>query len=346
MTIIEILTPSYDAAWLPWAVQYFFLVAIACTTAITAAIVAFRPVDAPERRLLPAAVTVLAVTAISAPVALLADLHQPARFWHFYAYFTPWSWMSIGAVLLPIFVSVSLLFCALWWLGNNRLLRLCGLALIVSALTIPLYTGAEVMILRSRPLWHTYFLPINFALTGWLAALGAMLFVARWLPGGVAALPAAFMRKLGLIALALLTLSTVAWVITGWLGLDPSFAAALELFTTYPTWRTSLISSVVLALVLFLLLRVPASRLCTPMHSMLCALLMMTSAWVFRWIVLMSVQGVPKYGAGLYLHSMPLGSEGLLGMLGVFGLCTALLAMVTWFIDRYPSWTALRPYTA
>lgn len=346
MTIIEILTPSYDAAWLPWAVQYFFLVAIACTTAITAAIVAFRPVDAPERRLLPAAVTVLAVTAISAPVALLADLHQPARFWHFYAYFTPWSWMSIGAVLLPIFVSVSLLFCALWWLGNNRLLRLCGLALIVSALTILLYTGAEVMILRSRPLWHTYFLPINFALTGWLAALGAMLFVARWLPGGVAALPAAFMRKLGLIALALLTLSAVAWVITGWLGLDPSFAAALELFTTYPTWRTSLISSVVLALVLFLLLRVPASRLCTPMHSMLCALLMMTSAWVFRWIVLMSVQGVPKYGAGLYLHSMPLGSEGLLGMLGVFGLCTALLAMVTWFIDRYPSWTALRPYTA
>lgn len=346
MNIIEILTPSYDAAWLPWAVQYFFLVAIACTTAITAAMVALRPVDAPERRLLPAAITVLAVTAISAPVALLADLHQPARFWHFYAHFTPWSWMSIGAVLLPIFVSLSLLFCALWWLGKNSLLRVCALALLVSALSILIYTGAEVMILRSRPLWHTYFLPINFALTGWLAALGAMLFVARWLPGGVGALPAAFMRKLGLSALVLLTLSAVAWLVTGWLGLDPSFAAALELFTTYPTWRTSLIASVVLALLLFLLLRVPASRLCTPVHSMLCALLMMAAAWVFRWIVLMSVQGVPKYGAGLYLHSMPLGSDGLLGMLGVFGLCTALLAMVTWFIDRYPSWTALRPHNA
>ncbi|MEZ2721493.1 NrfD/PsrC family molybdoenzyme membrane anchor subunit [Paenalcaligenes hominis] len=346
MNIIEILTPSYDAAWLPWAVQYFFLVAIACTTAITAAMVALRPVDAPERRLLPAAITVLAVTAISAPVALLADLHQPARFWHFYAHFTPWSWMSIGAVLLPIFVSLSLLFCALWWLGKNSLLRVCALALLVSALSILIYTGAEVMILRSRPLWHTYFLPINFALTGWLAALGAMLFVARWLPGGVGALPAAFMRKLGLSALVLLTLSAVAWLVTGWLGLDPSFAAALELFTTYPTWRTSLIASVVLALLLFLLLRVPASRLCTPVHSMLCALLMMAAAWVFRWIVLMSVQGVPKYGAGLYLHSMPLGSDGLLGMLGVFGLCTALLALVTWFIDRYPSWTALRPHNA
>lgn len=346
MNIIEILTPSYDAAWLPWAVQYFFLVAIACTTAITAAVVALRPVGTPERQILPAAVTILAVTAVAAPVALLADLHQPARFWHFYAYFTPWSWMSIGAVLLPIFVSLSLLFCALWWLGKNSLLRICGLALIVSALTILLYTGAEVMIVRSRPLWHTYFLPINFALTGWLAALGAMLFVARWLPGGVAALPAAYMRKLGLLALALLTLSAMAWVITGWLGLDPSFPTALELFITYPTWRTSLISSVVLALLLFLLLRVPASRLCAPWHSLLCAVLMMAAAWVFRWVVLMSVQGVPKYGAGLYLHSMPLGSNGLLGMLGVFGLCAALLAIVTWFIDRYPSWTALRPHNA
>jgi len=52
---------------------------------------------------------------------------------------------------------------------------------------------------------------------------------------------------------------------------------------------------------------------------------------------LMSVQGVPKYGAGLYIHSMPLGSNGLLGMVGVFGLCVALLAVITCFLDRYPN---------
>lgn len=342
MNIIEILTPSYDAAWLPWAVQYFFLVAIACTTAITAAVLALRPAHAPERQLLPAAITVLAVSAMVAPIALLADLHQPARFWHFYAYITPWSWMSIGALLLPFFVSLSLLFCLLWWLGKESLLRLCGLALIISAVSILLYTGAEVMILRSRPLWHTYFLPINFALTGWLAALGAMLFVARWLPGGVTALPAHFLRQLCLSALGLLSLSTLAWVIAGLTGLDASFAAAVELFTTYPTWRLSLISSIALAFVLFVLLKVPAPNLCTPFHSLLCAVFMMASAWVFRWIVLMSVQEVPKYGAGLYLHSMPLGSNGLLGILGIFGLCTALLAMLTWFMSRYPSFAALR----
>src|SRR5690625_3913905 len=87
MKIIEILTPAYDAAWLPWAVQYFFLVAIATTTAITVACISFTDTHSPARRILPAAVTVLVVTAIVAPIALFADLQQPGRFWHFYAYF-------------------------------------------------------------------------------------------------------------------------------------------------------------------------------------------------------------------------------------------------------------------
>lgn len=337
MNIIEILTPAYEAAWLPWAVQYFFLIAIAATTAITVSCIALSASNSNARRLLPVAVTVLLMSAIAAPVALLADLHQPARFWHFYAHFTPWSWMSIGAILLPIFVSLSVLFSLFWWLDKQSLLRMTGIALLLSALSILVYTGAEIMVLRSRPLWNTIFLPINFALTGWLAALGAMLFVSRWMPGGTASLPAALMRRLGLSALALLGLCGLAWVGSGLMGMDASFPAAMELFSSYPTWRLSLIASVAIALFLFFLLRAQPERLCSPMHSLICGLTMMTAAWIFRWIVLMSVQGVPKYGAGLYLHTLPWGSNGLLGMFGVFGLCVALLAMITWFLDRFPT---------
>src|SRR3546814_8450445 len=99
MEIIELLTPHYEVAWLPWAVQYFFLVGIAACTALIAAGCAFTASGSAGDRLLPAAVSVLAVSAIAAPVSLLADLHQPGRFWHFYAHLTPWSWMSLGAVL-------------------------------------------------------------------------------------------------------------------------------------------------------------------------------------------------------------------------------------------------------
>ena len=89
MQIIELLTPHYEAAWLPWAVQYFFLVGVATGAAILAALCAWGKDGGTLQRLLPAAVLTLAVSAIAAPVSLLADLHQPARFWHFYpGYFT------------------------------------------------------------------------------------------------------------------------------------------------------------------------------------------------------------------------------------------------------------------
>jgi len=64
---------------------------------------------------------------------------------------------------------------------------------------------------------------------------------------------------------------------------------------------------------------------------------MLGAAWIFRWVVFMSVQGVPKYGAGLYLYEMPWGSDGLLGMVGVLGLCVALVTAVTWAMEILPA---------
>ena len=336
MEIIELLTPAYEATWLPWAVQYFFLIGICATTALTAAGCAFGRKGSEGARLLPAAVTVLLVSALAAPVSLLADLHQPGRFWHFYAYFTPWSWMSLGAVLMPVFVVLALLFCALWWLGRTGLLRVVAVLLALSALSVLAYTGGEVMVIRSRPLWNTIFLPFNFALTGWLSALGAMLLVGRWLPGGLQALPARLLRRLGLAAVALLSVCAVAWMVAGLNGVDQSFPAASRLFSEFLVWRLSLIGSVLAGVVLFVLLSRPLTKLLEPRFSLLTAFAMLSCAWIFRWIVFMSVQGVPKYGAGLYLYHMPLGGDGLLGMLGVLGLCAALLSIITYTFERFP----------
>lgn len=83
MQIIELLTPHYEVAWLPWAVQYFFLVGVATGAALLVSLCVCQPRSAALQRLLPVAVLTLAVSAMAAPVSLLADLHQPARFWHF-----------------------------------------------------------------------------------------------------------------------------------------------------------------------------------------------------------------------------------------------------------------------
>ncbi len=339
MQIIELLTPHYEAAWLPWAVQYFFLAGVATGAALLAALCAWAPADGPLRRLLPVAVLTLAVSVIAAPVSLLADLHQPARFWHFYAHFTPWSWMSVGALLLPVFVTLGIALCASWWLGRVGWMRALAPLLVLSALSITFYTGAEMMVVRARPLWHTLWVPVNLALTGWLATVGAAFVLERFLPAelrpGTAALQR--LRVLGLLLAAALAAVALAWVLAGLRGDSPSFNAALRLWRDFPVWRLAMLGSAVFgAAVLGALLR-GRHRLDAPGYTLVLGVGLAASAWAFRWALFMGVQGVPKFGAGLYLYHMPLGGDGLLGMLGVAGLCVALVAMAGWALELFPA---------
>ena len=339
MQIIELLTPHYEAAWLPWAVQYFFLVGVATGAAILAALCAWGKDGGTLQRLLPAAVLTLAVSSIAAPVSLLADLHQPARFWHFYAHFTPWSWMSVGALLLPVFVTLSVAMCAAWWLGKTGWMRLLAPLLVLSALTISVYTGAEMMVVRSRPLWNTLWVPVNLALTGWLATVGAAFVLERFLPAtlrpGAAALQ--LLRGIGLGLAAALVLVALAWAGTGLAGQNHSFDEAVRLFRDFPVWRLAMLGSALFgAAVVGALLR-GRHRLGATGYTLVLGLGLAASAWAFRWALFMGVQGVPKFGAGLYLYHMPLGGDGLMGMLGVAGLCVALVAMASWALELFPA---------
>lgn len=334
--IVELLTPAYEVAWLPWAVQYFFLVGIAASSSFWIAHCAFA--NRPQWQALETAlIAVLLCSSLAAPVSLLADLHQPARFWHFYAHFTPWSWMSLGAVLLPIFTLLSLATALAWWLKKRVLWRWLSVLLVLSALSILVYTGAEVMVLRSRPLWNTIFLPINFALSAGLASIGALLFIARFLPGGLQALPMHVVRGWSLSMGWALCLSAGIWVIHGMVSPNRSFSAALELFSTYPAWQLSFLASVAGGVLIMLMLSAPARFLQNRLYSLIAALVLLSAAWVFRWIIFMAVQGVPKYGAGLYLYSMPLGGDGLMGMLGVLGLTLAFIAVLTSLLTYFPA---------
>ncbi len=339
MQITELLTPHYEAAWLPWAVQYFFLAGVATGAALLVSACVFGDAASRLRRLLPAAVLVLAVTAIAAPVSLLADLHQPFRFWHFYAHFTPWSWMSIGALLLPAFVALALAMCAAWWLGRPSWMRLLAPLLVLSALSITAYTGAEVMVVRARPLWNTLWVPVNLALTGWLAAVGVAFVLERFLPATQRPDASALqlLRAIGLWLAAALALATLGWAATGAAGLHPSFGEALRLATLFPVWRGGMLASALFGVVVIAALVRGQWRLERRGYTLVLGLGLAASAWAFRWALFMSVQGVPKYGSGLYLYNMPLGSDGLLGMLGVLGLFIALVAAASWALETWPA---------
>jgi tetrathionate reductase subunit C len=113
---------------------------------------------------------------IVAPLALTADLHQTARFWHFYAWPTPWSWMPWGALFLPLFT----VFVGLWFLlfhlrvvteRFTPLMRWIALAAALTAVGLLLYTGREVSVVQARPIWFSY----GYPLVMFISAISALL---------------------------------------------------------------------------------------------------------------------------------------------------------------------------
>ncbi|WP_313136514.1 NrfD/PsrC family molybdoenzyme membrane anchor subunit [Paracoccus jeotgali] len=359
MQVHELVGTVHEAAWLPWAVQYFFLIAISTTALLmTLPVLALgRQGSLPLARL---ALMVAVTTGITAPVALLADLHQPFRFWHFYAFPNLRSWMAWGAWFVPGYVALLLGFAwavhrpqfhamgqrdwrFAWlfrWLSlngaGNGFAPLLGIGAGVLALIVLMYTGVEVFVVRSRPLWNTPFLPLQFLATGFVGALGVMLVLGRALRSG----PAVETRLNRLLAMWLLLVAGLgaAWFIVSMSGLSPRHSEALASVAGFVVWqRIAIWGALTIAVTLLVALVWPHRS------GWVTGLLAIHAAWMFRWVVFMGGQAVPKVGSGLYDALMPTGIDGLMGVIGTFGLWLFLLIAYTTFIPWDEATAPARP---
>ncbi|WP_310597958.1 NrfD/PsrC family molybdoenzyme membrane anchor subunit [Aeromonas aquatica] len=346
MTINELLAPDQPITWLPWAVQYFFLIGLAYGALWLGAADLWR--KAPDRRLQTLAAVLMMGAGLVAPIALTADLHQPARAWHFYAQTRFGSIMWYGAYLLPLFSLLSMLFgwllirpnlarrgeerdrvaalarllCLGHWPGEPWLKPLALMAAL-SGLSIALYTGLETMAVQARPLWHTPWLPWLLALSAVLAAQSALLLLNRLLAGWQQRTEAGLLRQIR-PTLALLALSLLGWALFG----GASAAEASALYRLDPSWRLAA-HWLLLTLGLLGLLLLAGHRLSLRLQSWGGALLALHLVWGLRWLVLIQGQLVPKYGAGVYVYQIAWGPAGVLGILGTFGLLLALLVALS-----------------
>ncbi|WP_429163145.1 NrfD/PsrC family molybdoenzyme membrane anchor subunit [Aeromonas media] len=345
MTIHELLAPDQPITWLPWAVQYFFLIGLAYGALWLGAFDLWRKAQDPRLQTLAAVLMVAA--GLVAPIALTADLHQPARAWHFYAQTRFTSVMWYGAYLLPLFSLLSMLLgwlllrpalarrgeehdrvaalarllCLGSWSGDAWLRPLAVVAAL-SGLSIALYTGLETMAVQARPLWHTPWLPWLLALSALLAAQSALLLLNRLLAGWQQHTEAGLLRQIR-PTLALLALSLLGWALSG----GASAAEASALYRLDPSWR---LAAHWLLLTLGLLgLLLAGARLSPRLQTWGLGLLALHLVWGLRWLVLIQGQLVPKYGAGVYLYDIAWGPAGVLGILGTFGLLLALLVALS-----------------
>jgi tetrathionate reductase subunit C len=330
--IIEIIGVTQEITWNSWAVQYFFFIGLSVGGVLLAAPAYLSRTASwlPVARL---GLLVAITTGLVAPVALLADLHQPARFYQFYLNFTPTSWMSWGAFLLPAYIAALLLF-GLQGLyrdpaGNQRVTRMAALATGVLGAGIALYTGSEMGILISRVLWQSGWLVPAYLLSGLAGAIGLALVInslrstenlansrllLRWLTG----------------SLALTGVWIGAWAVAGYLNLSGSGAALLRLAVEFRPLET-LVFWIGVGLLLPLILTLFNH---TGLNLMT-GLLALFGTWMLRWVMFIGGQGIPKNGAGFYNFELPLTADGLLGILGSIGLWLLILIVIKSLLSQY-----------
>ncbi len=349
--IIELINVSYEVTWIAWGVQYFFLIALSYGAfLLTMPYFVFGKVQFEKMARL--ALLVAITCGIAAPIALISDLHQPARFYNFYLYFTPGSWMSWGAFFLPIYVALLMVYAWLiyrpamlqqakdqtslvarlsTWLAFGGVyapgaIKKIGLLTLVAATLVALYTGAEVAIVAARPLWHTPIMPLLFVVTGVSGAAGLSLILNSLLAGNNLMvnqqLSNVLVNSFGLTLLLLFI-----WYINGVTGFTSSGMVLQRLVTEYsPT------SFTLLWLVFFTITPLLLAVFKSQSTAWVVGLLTVAGAWLFRWSMFIDGQRIPKTGAGFYNYSLPLGSEGLLGILSTLGLWVFLLLLITHFL--------------
>ncbi|MGU3809676.1 NrfD/PsrC family molybdoenzyme membrane anchor subunit [Vibrio diabolicus] len=359
MNITEVLVQPQAMAWLPWAVQYFFYIGSAYAAAILF-LIALLFEKHTSHRLRAALVLTLAIGAIVGPLALTGDLHQPGRAWHFYAHITPWSWMSLGSLFLPVFSGLAVVTAWLYlrqdlfnlrnqpgkvlplisklslgeWVLSRRAMLMVSAITVLSGITIAVYTGAEIAVVKSRSLWHQPASPILWFVTAFMGAVGFALLIWLLLPSQSKTLTSGDtnLLKKSVVTSGVLTLILL-----------PIWASNNSAFSLYSSeqWiqNIALLTLVTLGSIIFapMTMRDAKSSATSRMHRVMgtlyLSLITLVSAWLIRWFTIMEVQTIAKFDAGLYPYQLTMDGNGWIGIIGMLGLWLALALLASELIQ-------------
>lgn len=317
--IREILVEPQHIAWLPWAVSYFFFVGISTTAILSALTMKIFKQATLQQELI--AVAIALSCAVVAPIALMADLHQPTRFWHFFTVATYWSWMWWGAYILPSFIIAILgYFLFLFRQVRSKTAHFSGFALnafrilaLLTSVLMLLYTTMEVYQVEARPLWHHYWL---MPLIIFSALPTAALLIKENIQLRTKQSPN-YLRRWALFGLLLFALSVMGLVLS--MGETASQFAQLYEQNSLPFFTALFV--VAIAFLGF----IPSFSL----RVGLTALFGIAFTWSVRWILLIQVQSIAKYNALANPYRLEWDTDGALGIVAMIGLWS-LVSVVIW----------------
>ncbi|KZK90568.1 Tetrathionate reductase subunit C [Pseudovibrio sp. Ad46] len=315
MPAVDLMSFDHEAVWRPWAVAYFLLVGTGAGAALLLAYA--RLVRVAEAK---GALIVATSFALASGLPLLADLHQPARFMHFYSGAAPGSIMWWGSWFLPLFIASTLLLAFMTGRRGNAPMC-CGermLTMVVGALALCIlgYTAGEMSVVAARPVWNTFGFPVVLILTALMSGAGATMTIdslngekgdGRYM---LVVTGAATLVAFGLWMLTDTNLSTLA-----------ADYAPVGLFGAF------IIAGVVVPVVLAVSAK--ASLLLRGVSGALAVF----GALAFRWSTFNGAQLMSKTETAFYGHEAALSQDALRTLAGSAGLLILSLIFVTLLIN-------------
>jgi len=322
--IVDLISFDQGFAWRHWAVWYFLLVGSAVGALLIAFVAAMRDENAPQVR---PALFAAAACGITAPFPLLADLHQPARFMHFYLSLASDSIMWWGSWFLPAFIgglAVLVLLYSPFGVRFTAYRRLVWYWTAAFAVAVLAYTAGEMAIVRARPAWHDVFFPVLLSLSAFVSGSGVVAIVAAVRGENPGAAP----RVLG-VGSVLFVLGVLAWIAVGWGDSVGSGGAFAELATKVSPISLLLLMTGVCG-VGGALAALAAPRVAS--LNALAGVLAVLGALIFRWELFMGAQSQLKTEDGLMPFSLLTNSDALAGLIGTVGLLAVIVAVLSFFL--------------
>lgn len=195
MTVNEMFTVVNEPYWKVLFPLYLFLISISAGSIMAASLSTVFGASAYRNFERPAAFVGF-VALVLAPVMLILELAQPARFWFMInpANFNVTSPMSWGGLFLVLYGIAVLLFARRYFgsgypagkaakeaaaASEKAVSKNLAIVLFLSALALSAYPGFELGVVKGKMLWRSELLPAYFIATTFLAGLGVMGLFAR-----------------------------------------------------------------------------------------------------------------------------------------------------------------------
>lgn len=108
-------------------------------------------------------------------LALIVDLGQPGRFITLLFRVNPSSAMTWGSFILLFYGIIALVYTWFAWRNENaKRLKGWGIAGLILAASLGLYTGFLLALAPSRPLWNSALVPILFLVSGFVSGMSLL----------------------------------------------------------------------------------------------------------------------------------------------------------------------------